>query len=153
MNLCSQKLHLINIECLSLHILFSHEYFALHSHQSGNCCRCYSVLPCSCLGNDPRLTHLLCKQHLSQDIVNLMCSRVVQILPFQINPGSSQIFCHMFCKIKTGWSSGILVQKVCQFPLKLRFPFVEIIRFFQFNHRIHQGFRNILPSMGAKSSF
>ena len=27
------------------------------------------MLPCSCLGNDPRLTHLLCKQHLSQDIV------------------------------------------------------------------------------------
>ena len=66
---------------------------------------------------------------------------------------STQIFCHVRCKVETGWSSCIFVQKLCKLCVKLRVIFIVIVGFFQFNDSIHQCFRNVLSSMDAESSF
>ena len=69
---------------LTLHICSTHKDFALHIHQGtdGGCC--HTMLTGSCLGDNTGLAHLLCHQNLADGIVDLVCSRMVQVLTLQI---------------------------------------------------------------------
>ena len=44
------------------------------------------MLTGSCLGDHLFLSHTFCKQDLSDDIVDLVCTGMIQILALQINP-------------------------------------------------------------------
>ena len=77
---CSQQPHFIYIQCLTLGVLFSHEHLTFHTHEG--CCRgsCHTVLSGTGLCDDSGLAHLLCQQHLSQHVIDLMGTGVVEIL-------------------------------------------------------------------------
>lgn len=96
MYLGAQQLHTEHVQRLPVGVLFSHEDLALHVHES--CCRGGgdAVLSGAGLGNNSRLAHLLCQQHLSQHVVDLVGTGVVQILPFQVNFRAAQIPGHLF---------------------------------------------------------
>ena len=83
-HLGTQHLHTLHIGVLTLHICSTHKDFALHIHQGtdGGCC--HTVLTGSCLCDDTGLAHLLCHQNLTDGIVDLVCSCMVQVLTLQI---------------------------------------------------------------------
>ena len=99
MNLRSEHLHTLDIGVLSLDIGLSHEYLALHVHQCAHSSRGNAMLPCSRLGDDSCLAHLLCHEYLADGIVYLMCSGMIEILTFKIYPATI-LLAHSACEIK-----------------------------------------------------
>ena len=96
-DLRSEKAHPVNVECLPLRILLTHEYFTLHTHESRRSSRCNAVLPRSCLRDHSCLSHLLCKKHLPQHVVDLVGACMVQVFTLQIDLSPAQIFTHPSC--------------------------------------------------------
>ena len=51
-------------------------------------------------GNDPLLAHFLCQQDLSQHVVDLVCTGVVQVFPLQVDLAAAQISGHAVCIVQ-----------------------------------------------------
>ena len=83
-HLCAQHLHALHVCVLTLHIGSSHEYLALHVHQCTDRRRCHTVLSSTRLRDDARLAHFLGKQNLSDGVVDLVGTCVVQVLTLQV---------------------------------------------------------------------
>ena len=83
-HLCAEHLHALHISVLTLHIGLPHEYLALHIHQCTHRRRSHTVLSCSRLCDDTCLTHLLRHQYLSDGVVDLMRTGVVEVLTLQV---------------------------------------------------------------------
>ena len=99
MHFCTQHLHTLYIRVLAFHIGSSHEHLTVHAHQSTDRSCGHTMLPCSRLAGDTRLAHLLCQQNLSHGVVDLVGTRVVQILTLQIELAAI-VFTHPTCIIK-----------------------------------------------------
>ena len=69
---------------LALYIQGSLIDHAWHVHQCTHRSGSYTVLSGTGLGNDTLLAHLLGQQNLTDGVVNLVCSSMVQVLTFQI---------------------------------------------------------------------
>ena len=110
------------------------------------------MLACAGLGDDAGLAHLFRQQHLTQHVVDLVGSGVVQVLTLQVNLCSAQIFRHALRVVQSRGPSRVIIQKLCQLPVKFRVVLIVIVGLFQLNHCIHQCFRNILASVDSKSS-
>ena len=76
-HLRAEQPHAIHIEGLADGILLSHEHNTFHAHQRSGGRSCHAVLTCSCLRDQAGLAHLLRKQGLSEDIVDLVRSCVI----------------------------------------------------------------------------
>ena len=111
------------------------------------------MLSRSRLRDDTGLSHLFRQKALPQHIVDLMRTGMIQVLSFQVNLCTAQIFGHLLCVIQKRRPAGIVFQKILQLRLKLRILFIVFILLFQMNDLIHQCFRNILSSMDSKSTF
>ena len=81
----SQHLHALHVYPLPFHIGLSHVDHAFHSHQGAYRSRGHSVLSGSCFGDDAFLAHSPGQKHLADGIVDFVRSRMVQVLPFQVN--------------------------------------------------------------------
>ena len=152
-NLRAQEPHPVYVQRLPLRILFSHENLTFHVHQRRRGGSGYAVLACAGLGDDTSLAHLFRQQHLTQHVVDLVGSGVVQILTLQINLRASQILRHALRVVKSGGPSRVIVQKLCELPVELRVVLVMAVGLFQLNHCVHQCFRNVLAAVDSKSSF
>ena len=84
MDLSPQHLHALHIGMLSFHISGTHEHLTFHVHQGTYRCCGNPMLSRTSLGDDTRLTHSLRHQDLSDGVIDLMSSRMVQVLAFQI---------------------------------------------------------------------
>ena len=151
--LSAKQFHAVYVQCLSLSIFLSHEYFTFQSQERRCRGSSHPMLSRASFRDDAGLTHFLSQQALSQRVINLMCSGMIQIFSLQIDFGSAQILCHLLRVVEKGWTVGIIIQQVLQFCLKIRIVFIEIVSFFQSMNFIHQCFRNILSSKRTKSSF
>ena len=103
---------------LSLHIGSTHEHFTLHTHQCayGGCS--HSVLAGSRLGNDARLAHFLGQQNLANGVVNLVGTRVIQVLTLQIQLAAI-LLAHAAGKIEWAGAAYIVAQQGMIFLLEL----------------------------------
>ena len=72
MHLCTEQLHAVDIERLTLGVLLTHEDFALHAEQCSGGSGCHAVLTCTGLRDDTGLAHTLGKQGLTEYIVDLV---------------------------------------------------------------------------------
>ena len=149
---CAEQTHPVHVQRLPAGIFLSHKYHALHAHQRRGSGSGDAMLSCSCLRDQTGFPHLLRQERLPQHVIDLVRARVVQIFPFQIDLRAAQIFCHLLRIIESRRSSRILIEQFCQFPVEFRVIFIMVIRFFQFNYRIHQCLRDILPAVNAKAS-
>ena len=96
----SEELHPVDVERLSFCVLFSHEYLALKAEQRCCCSRCYAVLSCACFCDNSRLAHLLCEEHLTEYVIYLVRSCMIQILALEIYLCAAEVLRHLFCVIK-----------------------------------------------------
>ena len=60
-------------------------------------------------------------------------------------------FAHFFREIEPGGPSRVFVEEFRQLPVKFRVIFIIVVGFLQLNHRVHQGFGNILPAVNAEA--
>ena len=112
MHLGTKHLHALHVGMLTLHIGSPHEHLALHIHQRTHRRRCHTVLSGSRLCDNPRLPHLLCQQDLSDGVVDLVGSRVVQVLALQVQL-AAVLPTHPLRKVqRTGPSHIVLQQRV-----------------------------------------
>ena len=148
----AEKTHPVNIESLAFRIFLSHEHDAFHSEKRSRRCGRYAVLSGAGLGDEPCLSHLLCKQCLSEHVVDLMCAGVIQILPLQIDLCASEVLRHPCCVIQSGRTSGVIIKQFFQFFIECRIVLILIIGLFQLDDRIHQRFGNVLSSVLSESA-
>ena len=72
-----------------MYVFATHVNHALHTvTRSHRCCR-HAVLACARLGDDPRLTHALGQQGLTDTVIDLMRAGMVEIFPFEPNLGAT----------------------------------------------------------------
>ena len=98
------------------------------------------------------LAHISGQQDLAEYIVDLVGTRVVEILPFQINFCPAQILCHMLRIVEHAGPAGIIVVQIRQLFLKAGVLFIFQVSPFQLAYCVHQRFGNILPAVYAESS-
>lgn len=84
MHLGTQHFHTLHVGMLALYIGGTHEHLTLHVHQGTDGCRGHAMLSGTCLSDNTRLSHLLGQQDLADGVVDLVGTRVVQVLTFQI---------------------------------------------------------------------
>ncbi len=89
-NLCTEQSHPVDVRCLTKHVLFAHVDDAFESEKSTNGRNCHAVLACPRLCDDPPLPHPLGNEDLPNSIVYLVCTRVAEILSFQIDLSAAQ---------------------------------------------------------------
>ena len=152
MDLCAQKLHPVYIQCLSVGVLLPHINLTFHSHQSGRCGRRHPMLSGTGLRDDPCFAHPLCQKHLTQHVVDLVGTGMVQVLPLDIDLRAAQILCHFLRKIQHGRAPCIVLHQFVQIPDKFRVTAVFLIGFLQLADRVHQSLWNVLPSVLTISS-
>ena len=112
MYLGSEEFHTIDIQRLSVGIFFSHKNFTFHTEE--RCCRCgsHTVLSGTGLCDQAGLAHLLGKQCLSQGIIDLMGTGMVQILSLEIDLRAAQILGHLLRIIQQRGATGIFIQQL-----------------------------------------
>ena len=83
-NLGTEHTHALHVHCLTLHIKRAHINPAGHIHKGTYGCSGHSVLSCTGLGNDTGLAHTLGQQNLTDGVVDLVGTGVVQVLTLKI---------------------------------------------------------------------
>ena len=81
----AEHLHFLYIGVLAFHIGLAHIDDTFHIHQGADGSGGYPVLAGSCFSDDTCFTHAACQQDLSDRVVDLMCSCMVQVFPFQVD--------------------------------------------------------------------
>ena len=118
-HLSTQHLHSHHIERLTFHILLAHIYCTFHIKKRSSCGCCHSMLSGSRLCDNLGLTHSLGKKYLTEHIINLMSSRVIQILSLEIYLRSI-LLTQSLCIIQRSLSSHILLKVIMILLHKLR---------------------------------
>ena len=152
-HLCAQQSHLIDIERLAFCVLLTHKYHTFHPQKRGGGGGGHTVLPRARLGDQPGLPHSLGQKRLSQHIVDLVGSGVVQVLALEIDFGAPQVRRHAFGKVQTGGPPGVFAEQFGEVPVKVRVLPVATVGLLQLNDGIHQRFGQILPAVDAEASF
>ena len=98
-HLGTQHLHTLHIGMLALHIGSTHKDFTLHIHQGTDGGSCNTMLTSTGFCDDTGFTHLLCHQDLTDGIVNLVRTGMIQILALQIEL-TSILFAHSLRIVK-----------------------------------------------------
>ena len=117
--LCAQHLHALHVCVLTLHVGSSHEYLALHVHQRTDRCCCHTVLSSTRLRDDARLTHFLGQQNLSDGVVDLVGTRVVQVLTLQVEL-AAVLLTHALGKVERRGPAHVVFQQRMVSLLELR---------------------------------
>ena len=129
-----------------------HEHHAFHAHQGSGGGGGYAVLTGAGLGNEAGLAHLLGKQCLTENIVDLMCTGMVQVFALEINFCTAKVLGHFLSVVQAAGTACVFVEQLGQFTVELRVVFVVVVGFFQLNDGIHQRFGDILSAVDAKAS-
>ena len=97
------------------------------------------MLPGSGFGNKPSFTHPLGKKSLSDRIINLVGSRVVKILPFQINIRTIEPT-ETFCPVEWSRTSHIIMKQTVKFFPETFIVYIFAKRSLQF---LYVAFKNL----------
>src|SRR5436190_5206258 len=77
------------------------------------------MLTCSGFRNDPFLAHSPSQQDLTNTIVDLVSSRVVEVLAFQVDLGPTKHLRQPLCKIQRARTADIVSQEILKLRLKI----------------------------------
>ena len=152
-HLSAQHLHALHVCVLTLHIRGTHKHFALHIHQRTHRCRSHTVLSGTRLGDDTRLTHLLRQQNLADGVVDLVGTRMVQVLTLQIQL-TAVLLTHPLGIIQRRRSAHIVLQQRMILSLKLCALDNRQISLLQVMHTFVENLRHIrAPELSIETIF
>ena len=151
-DLCAQKTHPVDVQGLTLGVLLAHEHHTLHAHQGSGRGGGNAMLTGTGLGDEAGLAHLFGQQRLSENIVDLVRTGVVQVFALEVDLCTAEVLGHLFCIVQAAGAACVLVEQFGELPIELRVIFVMVVGLFQFNDGIHQRFGDILSAVDAKAS-
>ena len=115
---CTQHLHFFYIDMLAFYIRFSHVDDAFHVHQGTYGGSSYSVLSGTGFGDDAMLAHAACQKNLSDSVVNLVSSCMVQVFTFEV-----ELAAILFGKpagiVEWGRTSYVVTQQLVELLLEI----------------------------------
>ena len=114
----SEHLHLLYIEMLALHIGLAHVDGAGQAAQRADGSRGYAVLTGAGLGHDALLAHALSQQYLSQSVVYLVGSGVIEVLALEVDAAAVS-GAQPVGQIEGRRATGVVTQQRREFILKV----------------------------------
>ena len=148
-----QQTHAVDVQRLALRVLLAHENDAFHPHEGRRRRRGHAVLSSAGFRNQPRLPHAPGQQRLPQYVVDLVRTRMVEVLALQIDFCAAQFARHPFREVETAGPARIIVEQGGQLPLERFVPLAALIRLLQFDDRVHQRLRDVLAPVDAETAF
>ncbi len=148
----SQQLHAINIGRLARHVFFAHINHAFHRVARRDGRRGHTMLAGTGFRDYAGLAHPLREQRLTDGIVDLVCTGVIQILALQIDLRAAEQFRPAARVINRTRPADVVLQLALKFGDEIRVVLVFQIRRAQFVECVHQrlGYKN--SAVGAKVS-
>ena len=146
-----QQAHPVDVQRLANRVFLAHEDHAFHVQQGRGGGSGHAVLPRAGLGNEAGLAHLLGQEGLTQDVVDLVGAGVVEVLALEVDLRAAQVLGHALGVVEAGGAAGVLVKKLRQLPVERRVFLVVVVGFFQLDHSVHQGLRDVLPPVDPKT--
>ena len=110
------------------------------------------MLTCSGLRDYTGLAHLLRKESLTEYVVYLVRTGVVQILALEVDLRAAEILCHLLSVVEQGRSAGVLAQQGVQLVVELLVVLVEFVSVLKLVYFIHERFGDILSAEIAVAS-
>ena len=139
---CAQHPHSFHVHMLALHIKSTLIHGARHIHQRTSRSCCDTVLTCTCLGNDACLAQLLGQENLSQRIVNLVGTRVVEVFTLQIKL-TAILLTHALGIVEWGRTTHVILQQGMILTLELLTFQDGKVSFLQILHRLVENLWNV----------
>ena len=149
-DLGSQQAHAEDVQGLPPHVFLTHVDLALQIEQSAHGGGGHAVLSGPGFGDDPLLAHPLRQQPLTQAIVDLVGSGMIQILPLEIDPGAAKLVGESIGPRQGSRPATVVPQQPVQVRLKpgvLPGFQVGLLQLFQ---GVHQGLGHKLAPVGTE---
>ena len=144
----AQHFHFLHIRVLTFYVGLAHVDDAPHVFQRADRSGSHTVLPCARFGDDTGFAHLLRDQNLSDRIVDLVRSGMVQVFAFEVDPAAVP-FGQAPCEIERGRATDIVAQQLIEFAaerFRLHNGQVVVLQFF---YASVKNFGNVSPAEPA----
>jgi hypothetical protein len=135
---------------LAMHVLFAHVDGAVESEEGADTGGGDAMLSGAGFGDDALLAHTDGEQSLADGVVDLVCAGVKKILTLEVDFGASESFAEALGVIKRRGASGVVLEQVSEFGLKLRIEAGFGVGLFEFFERCHQDFGNVASAIGTE---
>ena len=116
--LCPKHAHALHVGVLTLHIEYSLIHHAWHIHECTYRGCGHTMLSRSRLGYYPLLAHHLGQQYLTNGVIDLMGSRMVEVFALQIYL-ATVFLAHPLGEIERRWATHIVSQQIMVLGFKL----------------------------------
>ena len=115
-----QQPHAVDVGRLARNVLLSHVHHTLQAQARRYGRSSHSMLARSCFGNDARLAHAAGQHGLAHGVVHLVGTGVVEVLPFEEDPGAAKFTCQSLRKVQRRRTAHIVGEVGIEFGLKSR---------------------------------
>ena len=141
----SQHLHALHVDTLALNVQRSHVDTAGHIHQGAYGGSCHTVLTSPRLSDDTFLAHLACKQDLTDGIVDLVSSSMIQVLALQVK--LAPVFrTHPLGEIERAGTTDIVAKQLVILIQEIFTFYDGFILVLQILHCLVENLRHIRPA-------
>jgi hypothetical protein len=114
-HLRAEKAHAGDVQCLTFGVDSTHVDDALETEQCTGGGRCHTVLARSGLGDDAGLAHPLCQQNLTENVVDLVRTGVVQIFTLEDDARAAGELAHSRCLENRRRTPGVIALQAIEF--------------------------------------
>ncbi|ENN84331.1 hypothetical protein RHSP_21270 [Rhizobium freirei PRF 81] len=151
-NLGAQELHAENVRRLALHIGRAHVDDAGQAEAGSNRRRGNAMLAGTGLGDDAGLAHALGEQDLTDAIVDLVRTRVVQLFALEIDFCAAEFCRQALGKVKRARSTDVMRAQRLQLSLKGRIVLRLVPFLLQIQDQRHQRFGYETTTVNAETA-
>ena len=139
-NFGTQQFHAENVGGLTFDVGFAHIDDTRKIKQGADGRRGHTMLAGACFCNDPLFAHSTGKEDLSERIVNLVRSGVVELITLKVNPGSAQLSSKALGKIQRAWTPNVVFCVIVKISLKFWILTCRCVCFFYGKNKRHKSF-------------
>ena len=111
----AQQSHPRHVERLARGVHCTHVDHTLETQQRTRRRRGHPVLACACLGDHPGLTHFAGQQGLTENVVDLVRSGVVEVFSLQKDPSPTGMLAESLGLVDRGRAPGVVLLQSIQF--------------------------------------
>ena len=110
-DLRAEQFHAEDVEGLPLDVDFTHIDDTFHTEHGAGGSGGDPMLPGPGLGDDARLAHPFDEQGLAEGVIDFVGPGMGQILAFEVDLGSAEMFGEPFCVVKRGRTPHVMPQQ------------------------------------------
>ena len=150
---CAQQFHSKYIQFLAANVFFTHIDIAFQAQKRANRRCSYAMLARSCFRDDSFLGHPAREQALSKAVIDLVRTRVIEILALQVNPGAAPGLRQPCSVIQRGRASRVGVEQLIELRMEAGIALRLTVRDFELLQGMHECFGYELPTVISVMTF